>query len=567
MKNYESFWVQKTPQSFDETLVAFGLATVVQTLLDKQSDEAISITITDEGAGIALSLKQPLLAETVVRFGQELMPVPAIATKKTKLPEGITCVQYEDVREIVQNFFKAPKDVRETLDPPPLEWDVYRAINPASLPGYNSMMVDWHTVRHESSALFIVLDLYSQVPNDFDVAIDRWKALAKSNNWKIKPEVTRQQLYNPDSGKGLNRTKPDAIVSPSNVNGFWLSEWLKAIGFYEGALTKQLRGVKDRKTIVLAPRKLTFEQHRQIRSKFVSSMRVAETAIRFDVLAVIRYAIALLEFIEDNADDPLLALLEISDLKQRVVAGFHTAFYKDMGNAIATMNLSFVGLPGWIEIDDERPAASYRPLLDELLAITRQFDESRSDDFTLLQHLRDFVSGDDFRQFLKFTTGYSSYYMKKRERGYALALSTQFIERMVKVMGKKFAELANREAHPGFHNIAAAIAQVTVWAQHSKDSTPYKIRYGLHRELARQAQKPEKFVRAISAFIHSYNAETMRAQELNKPHTGLMIQPADIDDLLEIIDQFDNDSQLVAEVLLAYGSTFTKSIKSKKETN
>ena len=35
--------------------------------------------------------------------------------------------------------------------------------------------------------------------------------------------------------------------------GIWLLEWLKAVGFYHAALTKQMRGAKDRKTYVLAP--------------------------------------------------------------------------------------------------------------------------------------------------------------------------------------------------------------------------------------------------------------------------------------------------------------------------
>src|SRR5690606_31551183 len=99
--------------------------------------------------------------------------------------------------------------------------------------------------------------------------------------------------------------------------------------------------------------------------------------------------------------------------------------------------------------------------------------------------------------FLKFTTAYASYFMQRREQGYTPSLSPNFIERIVTIMGKKISELANRQKHTGFHNIAAAIATVTVWAQHSDKTSPYKIRYGLHRELARQAQTPEKFAKAI----------------------------------------------------------------------
>src|SRR5690606_31282581 len=116
-------------------------------------------------------------------------PRPALATAKTKLPDDIRTDSYEDMRDGVRAYFAVPvADRKDTeVQRPRKEWDIYRAINPASLPGYNSLMTDWHIAKTDPEALFILLDLYATLPNDFDSANDRWKALAKQHDWKITP--------------------------------------------------------------------------------------------------------------------------------------------------------------------------------------------------------------------------------------------------------------------------------------------------------------------------------------------------------------------------------------------
>ncbi|GAB5426312.1 MAG: hypothetical protein Crog4KO_34590 [Crocinitomicaceae bacterium] len=560
MIEYQAFYVQKSPQAFDETLLTFGLASAIQNLFGVDSD--LTIMISDKGAYYEILLNLPLTEAIILAGINTLMPARALATNKTNLPVGIPSDHYETIRDNVKSFYEARKKGNEDVAFPPEPWDVYRAINPSALAGYNKLMSQWFMVRENAEALIILLDLYASFPNDFDTAIGDWKTLDKAHNWGIKAEATRQSLYNPDSGKGQNKSKADGL-SIGNVSSFWLSEWLKALGFYEVALTKQLKGSKDRKTLVLAPRQFTFEQHQALMSEFKMAMQASETSIRFDVLASIRYMRLLLSHYIER----ISKRRRIRKPKQELVSGFHTAFYKDMGNAVATMNLSFIALPGWVVIEMAEDVPIYEEALQELEGVVHQFDESHSDDAHLLQHLRDFVSGDELRPFLKFTTAYASYYMRKRERGYAITLSSEFIERIITIMGKKLSHLADRNINKGFHNIAAAIATVTVWAQYNSKTTPYKVRYGLHRELARQAQTPEKFAKAIHEFIHSYNAETMRAKELGKPSVGQVISPADIDNLLTIIDDFGKDSQLVAEILLAYGSTFSKFVYTQKETN
>lgn len=561
MDEYQNFYVQKSPQSFDETLVTYGLATVIHHL--SGVDSGIDIIITDKGAYYDLTLNMPLAEEMIVAGSRYMMPRKALATNKTKLPTGIDSDHYETIRDQVNSFYEARKKGNEDVAFPSEPWDVYRAINPASLPGYNGLMTDWFTVRDTPEALIILLDLYAELPNDVDTAIERWKALNKEQNWNIKQEATRQSLYNPDSGKGQNKSKADGL-SISNVKSFWLTEWLKAVGFYEVALTKQLKGVKDRKTLVLAPRQFAFEQHQKVMEDFRETMQASETSIRFDLFASIRYTDVLLRHYVEH----IAKRRRISNPKKELVAGFHTAFYKDMGNAVATMNLSFIALPGWVTIDSAEDVSIYRAILNELEQVVRQFDEGHSDDMILLQHLRDSLSGDELSPFLEFTTGYAEYFMRTKEKKpFLKLLDTKLVERIVNKVGKTYADIADREKYPGFHNIARAISESTVIAQwRSPKNKTYEIRYGLHRDLARQAQTWEKFVSAVSEFIYTYNAETSRAQELGKSPWRPMIEANDIADLLRMKDDYE-DSKMVAQLLIAFGSTFLLPKKENSQEN
>ncbi|MDQ7026773.1 MAG: hypothetical protein Q9P01_05640 [Anaerolineae bacterium] len=548
MNEYQTFYIQKSSQSFSDTLVTYGLATVLQDLLDRQGDEHI-ITIIDKGSYYELSLSVVLLPKTIVDESYTLMPRPALATAKTQLPDNIRIEVYEEVREKVKAYFDTPQEEREHVALPPKVWDVYRALNPASITGYNSLMCNWYQARDDPETLFILFDLYTDLPNDFDVANQRWKALDKQHKWAIKTEATCQQLYNPDSGKGQNKTKADGL-SIGNMKNFWLSEWLKAIGFYESASTKQLRGTKDRKTLVLAPRKFTFAEHQEVMNAFQEAMRYSESSIRFDIFAAIRYCKELLRHVIEPASRRM-ARFQSVNIKKHYVSGFHTAFYKNMGNSIATMNLSFIALPDWIDIQSAKDVPIYQAILDELEKVVRQFDESHSDDVTLLQHLRDFISGDDLKAFFRFSNAFAAFLIGKRERNqYAHPLTTDFIERIVMSIEKPLAPILESE---GFQNIAYAIRQATVTAQYRKkqNDNKYDVRYGLGQDLARKARYPQDFIVALSDFLHKYNAENARVMETRPKPYRRSVQTSDIDQIVSLID--DYSSETIANLLIAYG--------------
>ncbi|NLF01819.1 MAG: hypothetical protein GX601_12665 [Anaerolineales bacterium] len=340
-----------------------------------------------------------------------------------------------------------------------------------------------------------------------------------------------------------------------NVDGFWLLEWLKAVGFYHAALTKTLSGIKDRKTYVLAPAEIALEESNQIMDRFKGRMMRAETAIRSDVLAALRYTQALLEFTQQREGAGLKARLFKQQRPAHVVSGFYSAFYKDLGNAVAVMNLSFIGLPGWIRVAAEDDIRDALDVLTEHEAVVRQFDESHGDDYQLLLLYRDFVSGSDLRPFLEFTTAYSGYLIGQRERpgGRARQFTTPNLRRLI-MNSPEGPRLGKILETPGFQNIAYAIRQSTVTAQYRKQQGDrrYDVRYGLGQQLARKAAYPQDFIAELASFLASYNAENAQVMENRPGPYRHSIRMSDIDEIVALIDEY-GDSRLICNLLVAYG--------------
>jgi hypothetical protein len=545
-------FVDRTEQSFADTLTVFGLAHLVDDVLFRQGGG--QVTVTDKGQYYQLSIEPGIdLSRLDELFDTPIHPIPFIRTPKNgaQLPAGAPYEDYEAQKQAVNEHYEARKKgaTGEQLPPKPMYWDIFRAINPAALPGYNGLLESWWQVRAAQPEIIQMLfEMYGQRPNDLEAAVEGWKLLDKANGWGIKPGATGQQLYNPDQGKGHNKSKADGL-SIGNLDGFWLVEWLKAVGFYEAAVTRLMSGSKDRKTYVIAPRELSSSDNRAILRLFADTL-TSETSIRFDILASIRYTQALLKHF---TSEPSLVeqLIRKKRIKQQLVAGFHTAFYKDLGNAVATMNMAFIGLPGWVVVETRDDADIYQELLGELASVTRQFDESHSDAFTLLGHLRDFVSGDNLDAFFRFTNAFPAYYMGMRERGkYTLAFTTNFIERIMMSTNQQLSFILQNE---GFQNIAYAIRQSTVTAQYRKKQgdRKYDVRYGLGQELARKARYPATFVAELADFLHKFNAENAQVMETRNGPYRRSIKTSDIDEIVRLIDEYG--SETVANLLIAYG--------------
>lgn len=573
----QTLFVDQSSGTFADPLLAFGLAVVVRDVLERTAGRnRPTVHLKDHGAYYALDCSLALDDARLAAMPTPYMPAVVIRTAKNiaKLPPDLppqTIVDYEVERDKRAKFFDIRKslsreakialargkahpelDALQIPDPHP-DWDIFSAINPLTLIGYNKLMTYWWTVQEAlPDVLTLLRDLFAQTPNDLATAEAAWKELDKAHGWKIKAGATAAQLYNPSQGKGQNRTKADRLRMDNIKDAFWLLEWLKTVGFYHGALTKRLRGVKDRKTYVLAPAEIDLEESDDIMKAFRGSMARAEPAIRSDVLAALRYTRALIGFAHQPKESSFRARLFGLQHPSRIVSGFYTAFYKDMGNATATMNLAFIGLPGWIQVADKGDLDDALEMLSEHEAIVRQFKENESDAYNLLLRYRDFISSDDLWPFFEFTAAYSSYLISKRERPgkRTRQFSEENLRRLIVNANPKLTKVLETE---GFKNIAYAIRQSTVIAQYRKaqQDRRYDVRYGLGVELARRANYPDEFITALSDFVHKYNAENAQVMENRPGPYRRSLQTGDIDDIVALVDEYG--APLICHLLVAYG--------------
>ncbi len=562
----KTFYVDKTNQTYSDILTAIGLAWLINELMDTQG--AIDRDVHIEGKeGCYCLTAYPGVDLNNLEFLIEspICPVKAIPTDfyRDKMPLNIPQVNWNSVDE----FLNAAKhDVDELLTRPE-NLDVLLTINPEAIQGYNGLIFKWWEVRSEQPHVMrIILDMYSKHPSSerLEIAAAQWEETNKSHGWKVNTYITGQQLYNPDQGMGQNETKANKLKSSGKpcIN-FWLVEWLRTLGFFEVAVPRLVGGAKvkpserDRKILVISPRNFTFVALNEVMSRFENTLTPEVLSpIRFDIFALIRYLKTLLAYLAEPEHKDELE--EVGNIKSRIVSGFYVAYYKNMGKARSLMNLSFMGVPGWIIVHSENDIRYFQNLLDELDGHLFRLNEEHSDVVLLIQYFRDFISGDDLNAFLKFTTEYASHYMRKSEKTPLIrSLSPPLVKRIVTTMGKNYAGIADKTLHPGFHNIARAISESTIIAQwrKTKNNQTYQIRYGLHQELARQSQTPEKFLTVLSEFIQQYNSETSRTQELGRKPWRPLIEATDITDILRLMDEY-MDSRMIAQLLIAFGSTF-----------
>lgn len=580
---YQStYYIDKTSGTFADNLAAFGLAFVLNGIANGRA----KVRLEDKGMAFAV-VCDPAIQEKWVKECNFFIGAPFLITfdKKTKKKvvkgtslttrafantDGDVAVDYETQKQNRQKYFdwlktlspeeKKRKDKLQPPSSPHPDWDVFRAINPSALEGYNGLMAEWWQGQDVfPEMLKVLLQMVAQTPNDLDGAEKAWAQLCKANKWKKTKDFTTSQLFNPTQGKGVNNTKAQ-WRDPDKPKGFWLLVWLQAIGLFQSGITRIVanptdpRNAKDRKTYVLMPLHLGWGVHQKVMEDFRKAMVGNATAIKLDIFAALRYTQAFLRHYEQaRVDDPDLELFgrRPSDL----VSGMQMAFYKSLGQSPAVMNIATINLPRWVAPHHPEDLSKLNESLDEHLIIVRNLDETRGEQFELLRYYRDFMSADDLTPFFEFTNAYSGFVMSQLERRkYVRPFTTTTLE--VLFMNHKdsqhtFSAIVQDE---GFKNIAYAIRHSTVVPQSRKgkgEKPVVDVRYGLGQQLTRKAAYPAEFLAEIAKFVHLYNAENAQLRENKREPFRKNVTTADIEKLTALVDTFG--SKVVCNMLVAYG--------------
>ena len=575
----QTYFVDKQTGTFADVCSAYGLATILDRLLQRVPGEYESHTvkISDRGTTYAIELTPALQEKWVENSRNFYASIPFIKTTKNSgtMPEGIYSIDYDEEKGRYDDYNELRKALGETLkkDPddsealavlresaPDPNYRIWQKINMMSgISAYNAAVTNWHENReHFAELLKLLLTLHAKTPNPVATCEQAWKTFKKERNLIGKDRLNMLQVFNPSTGKGQNTPKASNL-SMKNVDNFWLCEYLKMVGFYHCAvprfvLAKQGEPPKDRKTFALTPINITLDEHNTIFAKFRDVVGNRH-AIKSDIFAALNYTDCFLQHCEAEASASLAVEL-LGRAPENFVAGLHTAFYKDLGNSSAVMNLSFINLPHWMNIADRNDVQAYQAVIKEHLNIVGNLEEERSEGYQLLQHYRDFLSAHDFTAFFEFTAQYSNYLLNAltKEHFWVKPLSATNLKRLLMKNQKELTPIIKSE---GFQNIARAIRQSTVTLQYMAKSgrTPYDIRYGLGQELRRKANYPDEFIQVLGNFLHSFNAENARIAESSEGHWRKSVREDDITEIVQLIDE--HGPQTVCHLLLAFGYAST----------
>jgi hypothetical protein len=569
------FIVPALSSHFGAILAAMGIATWLEQLGHDVTGDHIDIQIADRGDAIVITTPAALTPQQV-QANHYVRPPRWIRTAKNgATPARLSEIDYEAERQHNADYYarleayrkagvsinKLDDDQRNELEQmaPRSYWPVVAVINQmGALGAYNKAVERWAACREVYPDLVgIIWTMCSGEPRALEAAQTQWETLAKKHGLEKSPLLSAPQVVNPEQGKGANRAKADKL-DIGGQESFWLLEYFKFAGLYHAALPRTVQGKKDRKTYVVLPARdgIALRWHHDLFAQFQQQFW-STSAIKMDVQAVLRYTATMLAQWQ-AAQSSRGRRRRISDF----VEGFIVASFKDLGSAVAVMNVATLRLPDWVEWPTyPQQARQFGEVIEEHQRLTGVLDEKKGEEEQLLRDYRNFLSSRDpsLHAFFDFTTAYAGHTirkMSKREPVRRFTLNNLEVIIMANDERRKEAgmpPLSNIVQTQGFRNIATAIRRSTVipQLQKVKGDTPYDVRYGLADELRRKARHKGEFIVALSEFMQQYNQENKRVFAREKRPVRADITTQDITDIVRLIDEYD--SPTVANLLIAFG--------------
>lgn len=541
------FRVPCTTGTYTDALVALGLAKLLSVL----GGEGIRIQRSSDTGYFLVSSKTSIEDSSQTPF-QYLFP--RIITKGES-PTSAADIDYEEEKSKRAQFFawkKAnPKVKPEQLGngvaptPPRRDFALISSLVDMLKPiTGSSYAVTAATLAKDNFGLYV------------EAALEGFASLGgdpKRIEVKLKQDLAQQssdlrtsavQIFNPMAGKGMNASKPNSI-GMGGLDAPIPIEMLKFSGWWGGAVAVTPKNTKDLKVLVISPQDIHIETLEPVMSAFRAAF-YGGGAVQIDVLA----ALCLTEVLLQNHE----ALPQRRGQPKHVILGFNTAYFQNLGNAKGVSNLSFIGLPEWVDVIDDEDHQVWLEVMSEHRAILSRLDESRSEAHNLLELYRDFLSLGLLEHFLEFLVDYGAYALGVADRGKPIQwFSTNLLGRVFMGLNNDTESLSVILENPGFQSIAAAIRRATRGALYAKklgNDRTYEVRYGLAQELKRKALYKSEFAAALANFISEYMTENLRAADRDKRQRPA-VTTTDLEEVVGLMDKYDPET--VAMLLIAYG--------------
>lgn len=559
---YTSLKIKKQTGTYSDTIEAFGVANLVDEIFSRNDISRNKIDIEDKGLYYEIIPKPEIPKEMIKSL--TYFPLFKYVIRK----EGET---FEEV------FFDYPKQREFKKERQDLINKVHQ-----DLPGKENAkereleLKKINKIYEEEKCIHHELDVYSQIitPNNFVgfnklydnlrqnkenfteiiKAILDYYLLDKRTELKTKTlnsfsdSLTALQIYNPTTGKGLNKGKASG-ASPGPIKLNWISETMKISGALSNMLCQLIKvgSSYDLKVVVPDFKMADYTKQKRITVGFKKNIK-GNTPLKVDILNLL----LILKKLIENTD-------EFNRFKAKnILSGLHSTYQKDLGNNKAVVNIAKLQTPDFIEFDTEDEAKDWIEILDEQIRIIGSIDELGDATQGLLSY-RTFLTSSHFESWINFVFWYSGYIISNLSKNkYTLPFRISTLNKFFKNISMEEFKISEIISNEGFQKVADAIRNSTVILQGAKSRGQkifFEVRYGVAQELKNKSKTSADLATFIGDFIGTYNAETARKSELNKAYR----KPLRDNELNQFYTLLDNyPSKVVGALLASYGFALTE---------
>jgi len=585
----QEYYVSKDSGTYSNVLEAFGLAAILNRILDNKPD---AVRMIDSATHYTLQLSEALTEDKIKRL-KYVDAYPYIKFKDDKPPKGTLFIVYEREKQISDDQRKFEKKKREDLaktsdkvvkqrirkeidDYEPkrrTDWDILSNINKLkALPSYRKLF--WNVITTRGvfpEFLKNVLQLYSTIDDQTATVESTLKKLAKQKKLEIWDSVNALQMFNPHQGKGVNAPKATGIAM-GGESAFWVREYLKMVGCYKAMFMRPIQVSSktwDTKIYVLSPKDIDYNRMVTLHNSFKPTLR-GNTSIKVDIACVLRFCQTFIRNIEEYQ-------LKLPFRKRYQphysVGGFYVAYLKKLGTSEAVSNLSFLQLPSFIEITSPEDGDVWLRILDDHLSrLTANAVTESGEGLAILQSYRKFITTGEIDSFLDCICTYSALLTQEltKEHWWVFPFSKTCFEGFIQLTKEYYMTATDEKPLApilqceGFKNIAKAIRSSTISLQYTpKNQRLYEVRYGMAQDLKRKSPYKHELVEYLGEFCASFNAENARIKERKGETTRSNVKQQDIEEVIALIDEYG--SSVIGRLLAAYGYALDRKEKVKEQ--
>lgn len=607
------YYIAKKSGFYQDVLTLYGLARLLDLMINTERDEKIEIILKDSGVYYEIEIADYTLKEDdIIQFC--LNPQIGFdyifqeSKKGTSLPK-----HPETGKELNLNYIDIQKEWEKLKNQSSENSEKSKAVNPdfSIYALLSHFSIEFLAKEHNAGStqggmftrtflqLFLNRNKYENFikailmqfskPDEFEE--QKFNAIAfpklNRNNIEIKyyilgkdhniESTTFNQLISPPASKGINSNNLRLTELSGEPN--LLIEYLKILGCFEGMYSiGGSADFDDYRVYVCEPKEIHLSMQRMVMKAFKKGF-FSNSSIKGDILSELLFSKEIIKHSEEFQEQFHFSFENVFSPKN-FVNGFYVCHYmtikKSPPKKHAPINLAYLKIPAFIDAKTIEAANDWIEIIDELISITRsikgsQKNEEAGDAIQGLDKFRTYISSSRIESFLDFQFWYSQYLMfafNKKQQDPKWFVRTFRINTLNKLFKNttmsdfKISEIISNE---GFQKVAYAIRKSTVTLQYTpKDQRKFEIRYGLAQTLQNKSKSAKDLAEFIGEFIATYNAETARNVEKNGSILRANIHDNELSQFYGLLDKYP--SKVVGALLASYGFALTEKEVTKVNT-